>query len=309
MQLDPRHLVHLAAIIDEGSFSVAAERLGMTQPALSKMVADLEARLGTPLLAQRRRPVLPTPLGQTLAAQGHAIRAAIDSAEFAITGDRQGSQGLLKIGAPPFFCERVLPDLIIAFWERSPYIRFELTTAYQTELLELIEGRSIDFALAPIGMEQAGRSFKNETLLLAEHVVVARKSHAILNQSNVGAEALSQLVWVSQMPNSMLYEIATESLQRLGVTKLNTLLKSDSASTLMKMLRSVDCVTVLPTFAILEGVQNGWLGVVQTEALPQVAFGAVYHDAIPLAPVAKNFIQYVKTQLLHLNQTVYPSTP
>ena len=73
MKYDPRHLVQFAAIIEEGSFSLAAERLGTTQPALSSMVKTLETRAGLDLLARRRRPVTPTPLGAELARMGELV--------------------------------------------------------------------------------------------------------------------------------------------------------------------------------------------------------------------------------------------
>ncbi len=69
MQIDPRHLVQLAVIVDKASFTEAAHELNVTQPALSKMIGLLEKRLGAPLLSQRR-PALATPLGKRWHSRG-----------------------------------------------------------------------------------------------------------------------------------------------------------------------------------------------------------------------------------------------
>ena len=76
MILDPRHLEQLSVIIDKGTLQAAAMELGTSQPALSRMIATLEARAGLPIFERERRPLKPTSVGVELATQGRAIRAA-----------------------------------------------------------------------------------------------------------------------------------------------------------------------------------------------------------------------------------------
>ena len=67
MQIDPKHLIQLTEILDCQSFTLAAERLNTSQPALSRMATALEAQLGAQIFASRRNPVTPTALGTELA--------------------------------------------------------------------------------------------------------------------------------------------------------------------------------------------------------------------------------------------------
>ena len=92
MQLDPRHLVQFATIIEEKSFSTAAKRLGTTQPALSNMVKTLEVRIGLKLLSQRRRPVIPTQIGNELAIKGLGIRSLMEEVDRETDDFRKGQR-------------------------------------------------------------------------------------------------------------------------------------------------------------------------------------------------------------------------
>lgn len=300
MKIDPRHLIYFAKIIEHGGFSAAAVELGMTQPALSKMVIDMEKRIGVPLLEQRRKPVLPSALGQVLAARGHAIRAALDGAEVEAAGARYGDRGLLRVGAPSFFCESVLPNLIIKFREMNPHVNFELTTAYQSELKGLIEDRRLDLALMPSAVEQSRRPITTQVLTRLRHAIICRKGHPILSQGHIDAEALQTALWISQKTESVLFEVMTESLNRIGVCQMESIFRSDSASALMRILDGTDCLTVLPAFAAMEGIRAGRLAVVPTAPLHDIAFGVAYHSEIPLSPVARRFTEHVKTELVRI---------
>src|SRR3954469_12814419 len=76
MKIDPRQLMQLSAIVETGGLTEAAGLLGSSQPALSRTLSALEARLGQPLVLRDRRPLQPTALGRALAEQGDAIRLA-----------------------------------------------------------------------------------------------------------------------------------------------------------------------------------------------------------------------------------------
>ena len=130
MKIDPRHLVQFAAIVETGSFTAAAQALGTTQPALSRLVAELEQRLDVLLLENRRKPVTPTRTGRELASQGLAIRAAMADASLIAEEVRKGARGLIRIGAPPFICDFALPLCIPPFRARHPNVAFEITAAY-----------------------------------------------------------------------------------------------------------------------------------------------------------------------------------
>lgn len=133
-----------AAVAERGSFTKAAERLGMPKSTVSKRVSELEARLGLRLLNRSTRRVSLTSNGQTFLTFCHQIRSGINSAETAMSKLREQPVGQLRITCPEITATYFMPDLIRDFGEAFPEIGIEViaTNTY----LDLIN-EQIDFAL------------------------------------------------------------------------------------------------------------------------------------------------------------------
>ena len=294
MFIDPRHLAQFAVIVELGSFTRAAEALGTTQPALSKMVSQLEDRLGTAILLQRRGPVLPSSLGARLVARGNAIRAATQAAAASVEAERTGREGLLRIGAPGFFCEHAMPDLILGFRGERPGVQVELRSGYRDDLLLMIEEQRIDLAFTPIEIDDPHPSVSTIPLQPLRHVVIGRAGHTLAAQPAVSAQDLSRASWVGQMENSTLYSVMMRWLTGIGAAPVTIELRSDSSSMLLAAITHTDCLTVLPLFAALPGLRQGRLSVLRTADLPSVQFGVTHHAAVTPSPAGQAFISAVR---------------
>lgn len=99
MLVDPRHLVQLYTIVEVGSFVAAAERLGLTQPGLSRNIRILEARIGVKLLNRGKHGATPTDEGKVLAAYGRTLRELTQQAATIGTSVQRGEIGELRVGA------------------------------------------------------------------------------------------------------------------------------------------------------------------------------------------------------------------
>lgn len=108
-----------------GSFSAAAREAGLTQSQVSRMIAELEASLGTRLLSRTTRAVVATEAGLEFLARMEPILAAVDDAENSVreTGELRG---LLRIGMPSTMAIRVIIPRLSAFTERHPQLHLEL---------------------------------------------------------------------------------------------------------------------------------------------------------------------------------------
>jgi DNA-binding transcriptional LysR family regulator len=111
-QLETRELTYFAAVADTLHFGRAADRLGITQPPLSRAIARLERRVGVPLLERSTRQVLLTPAGEVFLAECHTILAAID---MAVRRTRRTAEPQrITLAARPASGPGILPDLIAA---------------------------------------------------------------------------------------------------------------------------------------------------------------------------------------------------
>jgi len=151
MRFDLRHVRAFVLLSEELHFSRAAQRAHMTQPAMSRLIRDLEQDVGVPLIARTTRSVELTEAGKAFLADG---RAALERLERAVTNARRtasGEVGLLRIGYMDFAINGRLPEFLSAFSRYRPEIRLEISfipTFKQQEAL-LAERIDIGFMIGP----------------------------------------------------------------------------------------------------------------------------------------------------------------
>ena len=116
----------LIAAIDTGSLRSAAKKLGVSQPALTKMVKELEAELGAPLLERSTTGVIPTAQGKILHARASAATRELDEAAQQI-GQMGGKMvGELSVGAVPLALLMLIPEAVRTFSAEYPSIMLQL---------------------------------------------------------------------------------------------------------------------------------------------------------------------------------------
>jgi DNA-binding transcriptional LysR family regulator len=145
-----REMEVFVAIVDRGSFTGAADKLGMSAAAASRAVGSLETRLGTHLLARTTRTVRPTDAGMTYLETCRKVLDAITDAEANIAADQLKPVGTLTVSAPVLFGQRYVAPLINAFVLRYPDVSINAVYADRTTRL-LEEGVDIAIRVGHLG--------------------------------------------------------------------------------------------------------------------------------------------------------------
>jgi DNA-binding transcriptional LysR family regulator len=145
-----REMEVFVAIVDRGSFTGAAEKLGMSTPAVSRALNSLEARLGTQLLARTTRTMRPTDAGVGYLDACRKVLDAITDAEADVAADHLNPVGTLTISAPVLFGQRFVAPLVNAFALRYPEIVINAVYADRTTRL-LDEGVDIAVRIGHLG--------------------------------------------------------------------------------------------------------------------------------------------------------------
>jgi DNA-binding transcriptional LysR family regulator len=192
--MELRQLRYFVAVVEAGSFSSAAQRLFVAQPALSVQVRALEELVGKPLLLRHRRGVSPTPAGLALL---HDARQLLTQVQAALSNARsEGAQPhRLRFGLVPSATETLLPGLVRALRASHADLRIEareLPTAAQIEGLK--DGR-IDFCLGrPPSSERSV-----QTLCVHEdpYCLALPERHTIAGRRRVGLADVAQDDFVS----------------------------------------------------------------------------------------------------------------
>ena len=139
-----RAFVVLAA---EGSFTRAAARLSLSQPALTVQIRNLETSLGAKLFDRDPRGVALTRIGSDLAPTLKRLLAEIDRALDETLDAAQGRRGTIRIAALPSFAAGPLPRAIAAFRERHPTIDFVIRDAVANKVVAAVRGWAVDLGL------------------------------------------------------------------------------------------------------------------------------------------------------------------
>jgi DNA-binding transcriptional LysR family regulator len=157
--LEVRHLLAMVAVVDTGTFSAAAERLGYTQSAVSQQVGTLERIVGTPLFERPggRRPVRLTAAGEVVLTHGRAVLARVGSAAADLRALAIGDQGALQVGTMPSVGTKILPRLLGDFRAQWPGIEIVLHESRgSAELIRAVETGEIDVTFLDIGPHPTG---------------------------------------------------------------------------------------------------------------------------------------------------------
>ena len=156
--MEYRDFEYVLTIYQEKSLSKAAEKLYITQPALSIFLTRLETQLQTQLFERTKRGLVPTYAGQKyieFARQSIALARSFDQELCEIQAERKG---ILRLGTSPHIGSIVLPEVLFSFQNRYPNIHLAITEGTSLTLEKLIDNNELDMALMhlPLLCEHAG---------------------------------------------------------------------------------------------------------------------------------------------------------
>jgi DNA-binding transcriptional LysR family regulator len=144
MNLEPNDLLLFARVVDEGSFSRAAERAGQPKSTVSRRIAHLEAQLGERLLLRTTRKLTVTDFGRSVLEHAHQVLAEVDAPPRWLSSARSSRAGRLRVSMPADFANGVLGQTLADFIARHPAISLELDLSPRR--VDLI-GENFDVAL------------------------------------------------------------------------------------------------------------------------------------------------------------------
>jgi DNA-binding transcriptional LysR family regulator len=158
--MDTRQLAAFCAVVERKSFSQAAERLGVTQPAVSLQIRSLEQRLGRRLLDRSGRRVEPTEAGLRLYASAQRVLAAEESLLEELDADEDGVvSGTLELGASTGPGGTVVPVLLCELQQQHPGLRVRLSVSDTQTVVDRVADRELELGIVGAGRKHRGVVF------------------------------------------------------------------------------------------------------------------------------------------------------
>jgi len=131
-----------------GNLHRAADALGLTQSALSKALARLEAETGMQLVERTPRGVVPTHAGSSLQRRASAVLISVQDMKSELEEQRAAQSGLVRIGTVPYLISSLLSPLLARFFANRPLATFSIESQLSAQLVNLLQDGSLDLILA-----------------------------------------------------------------------------------------------------------------------------------------------------------------
>lgn len=235
---DLHHLRHFLSVLDAGNFSLAARRLHISQPALTKSIQRLEEILGAPLFDRTPKPV-PTRFGQMIGHHARILLAGAGDLEQAAAQFQGLASGSLAIGAGPLMSDALVGPAVGRLMRHFPALNVILHVDNHSRFPDMLRQRDIDFFVADItGL--AGQDGL-EILPVPDQDIIwfCRSGHPLLKRKRVTREDLLRYPLATpEMPKwaADSLQIPASHIGRMSVT-------CSHYSTLKKIVMNSDCIS------------------------------------------------------------------
>jgi LysR family transcriptional regulator, transcriptional activator of the cysJI operon len=218
--MDTRQLAAFCAVVERKSFSQAAERLGVTQPAVSLQIRSLEQRLGRQLLDRSGRRVEPTEAGLRLYASAQRLLQLEEQLLEELESDDEGSVGgTLELGASTGPGGSVVPVLLCEFQERHPDVRVRLSVSDTQTVVAQVADRELELGIVGAGRRHRGVTF--EPFFRDEVVLACPPGHAFAGKT-VTLEQLRSEPLIVMQEGAGVRQVLEDELRKAG-TRLRDL--------------------------------------------------------------------------------------
>jgi DNA-binding transcriptional LysR family regulator len=297
--MELRQIRYFRAVAQEGHFRLAAERLGIAQPAISQQIRRLERELGVLLFQRTSRSVKLTAAGEMLLPSADRIVAEVDHALDELAGLRGSVRGPLRLGVLHTLGIEAfdLPSLLAEFTSQYPAAHVSIREDATESLIDLLLRGEINLAfvlLASASRPPAGVTVK--PFLVRDMVVLAAASHPLARRERVALTDLRRERFIVFRLGALTRQLLLDEARELGFEPEIAFEVAD-----MHMLRAVAAkqlgIAVVPRWCFK--VQEPPLQIIELDPPRQtVTMALAWADRLPRPPAVTAFLRLVERGLL-----------
>jgi len=188
-------LYYFSEVAKAATLSAAAKTIGITQPAVTRSLKQLEEILGVTLFDRGPTGVLLTREGQILARRVNLMNSEYKLALAELADQKKGVSGSLRIGAGPVWLLSILPPVINEFHKHFPEVRISVTGPGFDDGIQKLHDGDLDMICGGLDFPDHADIVK-EPLLKLRHTVFGRKGHPLASKKKVSAKDLSKYPWI-----------------------------------------------------------------------------------------------------------------
>jgi DNA-binding transcriptional LysR family regulator len=290
-----RQLEALIAVLDTGSVTRAAERMHISQPAISRLIANLEADVGYPMFRRAGGRIVPTAEATLLREEIQSALTSVDRATRRVLQLGSLAHGQLTVCAFPYFAATTLPQVLSRFHGTYPEISIVLNGLSFHRLLETVATQRADFAISELTPN--GNGIVAEHLCRYQAVCIVRPDHPFAALSRVPLAALVNQQFILLGEEDERQPTISRAFQDLGIEIRHPVEVSLTASACAWVATAGGCSIVDPFTA------GEWRGqLVRVELDPTIWFDLwiLRSETKPLTRAASSFLTLLREHLMLL---------
>ncbi|MGI4841170.1 MAG: LysR family transcriptional regulator [Janthinobacterium lividum] len=285
-----KHLVMVNSLAKTRNMHTTAELMNVTQPAISKLLRDLEAVLGFPLFERQTRHMALTELGEFVARYARVTLEDTEAFIDQLNKLRKGGHGHLKIGTIFAATSAVLPEAIASIKRERPLLSIEVIEQTSNHLLEMLEQKKLDLIIARFTDEHSD-PFEFASLGPEPFCLVANSTHPLCSLVEVPIEALSEWPWVMYPFNTPIRQRMERAFATFKIIPPTNTVETISMQTFLQLLQSGPMLAMLPESMVQSQLNNGQLKILNTPfTVESQDYGVITRKDEPLSEPARTFV-------------------
>jgi LysR family cyn operon transcriptional activator len=259
--LEIRHLRYFLAVAEAGSFSRAADRLGISQPSVSQQMRDLESALRVSLFQRRGKRILLTATGLVFQEHARAIMRQLESLFQELNSEPDQLRGSLHIGVVPILNVPLMPHLLGLFAAAHPGLSLIVEEISSTEIETALEEGRMDVGLGFLTRHSPNLHY--ECLCRDAFSLVVAESHPWSERRSIPLSELHQ-TRLLQLPDSFVMRRMTDEICRKHQIRPRTVAEINAIETLLRSLAALEAGALMPNI-VLRGRENLHLSAIPLE--------------------------------------------
>ncbi len=301
--LDLQKLQHFLAVYDLGNFARAANRVNITQQAVSKSVARLEAELDVKLFDRGGYGTRPTAYGDAFAKCARSVLNEARAATAEISALKGAEKGFVKVGFGWSLLSRVAPKVIARFYSRRPGITIQALAGDSRSLHDKLLNGKLDVVIsAPPAGYVFDEGLHLDELYEERDVLVMRPGHPLSGNAAVTLEDLTNYTWIISLPIS---EQWRNSFIKNGCHPPTSIIDTNSVTLAKSVILKTDFLALMAEDQLFQHRSSHDFHVLDYEKLRSIRKGFLaVRQSSELGPGAKAFIQDAKFVIAEKNSII-----
>lgn len=287
-----QQLSALIALVDTGSMRGAARELGITQPALSARIAELERDVAATLVNRNARGTTLTNVGHALLGHARTICNQIDRATADIAQITRSGTASVALGASPLAALELIAPLFHQFQAQAAGAHLKVKEGQFHDLATELREGGLEMILAPIppGTKDT-KAFHFEELVVYQMYVVARAGHPLADCRRLAD--LADASWVVGAATSLRMSTIEEVHASHGLPQPRIELNSDAVTLVQACIVQTDLLALLPV-PLFAALGDKVVVLPIQDPIRPLRFGLITLAGVPLSPVAQMFTELVR---------------